>query len=72
MSTKPMLIEIECPKCGYQRSVTKAQIVAGSWRSACPVCHPEVVEPPAAAGSSGERNDAGTELQRPDVAHESE
>ena len=31
---------IECAACGRQYTPTRAQIVAGTWRKACPVCYP--------------------------------
>ena len=31
---------VECPKCGYQYEPSRAQIVAGTWRKACPICYP--------------------------------
>ena len=31
---------ITCAKCGRQYEPSRAQIVAGIWRKACPACYP--------------------------------
>ena len=42
-----MKIVIECPTCGFERDMTRDEIVTGSWkRAACPVCG-HTREPPA-------------------------
>ena len=29
---------VECPRCGHAYQPTRAAIIAGVWRTACPVC----------------------------------
>ena len=53
MATSMATLVVWCPACGAEREVSRAEVLAGRWKDACPSCPPEAPAEDGPAEDSG-------------------